>query len=221
MSVGMAGVAGTILAAYAGLLGERYLPYLLAAAFMSAPGGILMAKLIMPDEPAGADELTLKGGAASKSPEDEIDVHTFEEGERPGQHHHGGRSGRADRRQAGGCGRRDGAGVRRAGGAGQRHFGRHRRLVRSAGPVVPGDRRHALLAGDVPDRRSVERSGGCRRTVRHQDRPQRIRRLHRPRQCRGPRRGAERAQPGDLASRDALAQGSGPRRCTTWRRSAT
>lgn len=83
MSVGMAGVAGTILAAYAGLLGERYLPYLLAAAFMSAPGGILMAKLIMPDEPAGADELELKGGAARKAPEDEIDVHTFEEGERP------------------------------------------------------------------------------------------------------------------------------------------
>jgi CNT family concentrative nucleoside transporter len=83
MSVGMAGVAGTILAAYAGLLGERYLPYLLAAAFMSAPGGILMAKLIMPDEPSGADELALEGGAASKAPEDEIDVHTFEDGERP------------------------------------------------------------------------------------------------------------------------------------------
>ena len=28
MTVGMAGVAGTILAAYAGLLGEEYLPYL-------------------------------------------------------------------------------------------------------------------------------------------------------------------------------------------------
>ncbi len=83
MSVGMAGVAGTILAAYAGLLGERYLPYLLAAAFMSAPGGILMAKLIMPDEPVGADELALEGGAASKAPEDQIEVHTFEEGERP------------------------------------------------------------------------------------------------------------------------------------------
>ena len=83
MSVGMAGVAGTILAAYAGLLGERYLPYLLAAAFMSAPGGILMAKLIMPDEPAGADELALEGGTASKAPEDEIEVHTFEDGERP------------------------------------------------------------------------------------------------------------------------------------------
>jgi len=82
MSVGMAGVAGTILAAYAGLLGEKYLPYLLAAAFMSAPGGILMAKLIMPDEPAGPEELELRGGA-SVAPEDDIEVHTFEEGERP------------------------------------------------------------------------------------------------------------------------------------------
>ena len=57
MTVGMAGVAGTILAAYAGLLGAKYLPFLLAAAFMSAPGGILMAKLIMPDEPAAPGEL--------------------------------------------------------------------------------------------------------------------------------------------------------------------
>jgi CNT family concentrative nucleoside transporter len=82
MSVGMAGVAGTILAAYAGLLGPEYLPFLLAAAFMSAPGGILMAKLIMPDEPPAADELALKGGAVV-APEDEIEVDTFEEGERP------------------------------------------------------------------------------------------------------------------------------------------
>jgi CNT family concentrative nucleoside transporter len=49
MTVGMAGVAGTILAAYASM-GIR-IDYLVAAAFMSAPGGILMAKLIMPDEP--------------------------------------------------------------------------------------------------------------------------------------------------------------------------
>ena len=80
MVVGMAGVAGTILAAYASLLGEQYLPYLLAAAFMSAPGGILMAKLIMPDDIAAPGELPLSGGAE----EDQIDVaETFEEGERP------------------------------------------------------------------------------------------------------------------------------------------
>jgi concentrative nucleoside transporter, CNT family len=47
MTVGLAGVAGTILAAYASQ-GIR-IDYLLAASFMSAPGGILMAKLIMPD----------------------------------------------------------------------------------------------------------------------------------------------------------------------------
>ena len=80
MTVGMAGVAGTILAAYASLLGEQYLPYLLAASFMSAPGGILMAKLIMPDDIAAPGELPLSGG----SDEDQVDVaETFEEGERP------------------------------------------------------------------------------------------------------------------------------------------
>ncbi len=53
MASGMAGVAGTILAAYAAM-GIR-IDYLLAASFMSAPGGILMAKIIMPDNPADAD----------------------------------------------------------------------------------------------------------------------------------------------------------------------
>ncbi|HVI06027.1 MAG TPA: nucleoside transporter C-terminal domain-containing protein, partial [Sphingomicrobium sp.] len=74
MCVGMAGVAGTILAAYASLLGAQYLPYLLAAAFMSAPGGILMAKMIMPDDPDDTD-------AAEDS---KVDVaETFEEGVKP------------------------------------------------------------------------------------------------------------------------------------------
>ena len=81
MCVGMAGVAGTILAAYASLLGERYLPYLLAAAFMSAPGGILMAKMIMPDDLPGSGELPLEGGNVD---DDQVDVaETFEEGEQP------------------------------------------------------------------------------------------------------------------------------------------
>jgi CNT family concentrative nucleoside transporter len=82
MSVGMAGVAGTILAAYASLLGEAYLPYLLAAAFMSAPGGILMAKMIMPDEPPAEGELALEG-AVAVALEDDIEIHGFEEGEQP------------------------------------------------------------------------------------------------------------------------------------------
>ncbi|MEO6361359.1 MAG: nucleoside transporter C-terminal domain-containing protein, partial [Sphingomicrobium sp.] len=81
MTVGMAGVAGTILAAYASLLGPQYLPYLLAAAFMSAPGGILMAKMIMPDDLPPKDQLPLEGGSAS---DDQVQVaETFEEGERP------------------------------------------------------------------------------------------------------------------------------------------
>ena len=79
MTVGMAGVAGTILAAYASLLGASYLPYLLAAAFMSAPGGILMAKLLMPDAAAAPGELALKGGTG----EAPVEVHGFEDGEQP------------------------------------------------------------------------------------------------------------------------------------------
>ena len=98
MTVGMAGVAGTILAAYASLLGAQYLPFLLAAAFMSAPGGILMAKIMMPDQaaPREPEQIELPAtrisgqGPAALLPEghpglpDEIDVaETFEEGERP------------------------------------------------------------------------------------------------------------------------------------------
>ncbi|MES2754356.1 MAG: nucleoside transporter C-terminal domain-containing protein, partial [Pseudomonadota bacterium] len=49
MTSGMAGVAGTILAAYASM--GISIEYLLAASFMAAPGGILMAKIIMPDRP--------------------------------------------------------------------------------------------------------------------------------------------------------------------------
>ena len=105
MSVGMAGVAGTILAAYASFIGSESVPFLLAAAFMSAPGGILMAKIIMPDDESelarGAAELSgvepevvdlpaarisaegpgalVEGG---KAPEVEV-AETFEEGHKP------------------------------------------------------------------------------------------------------------------------------------------
>lgn len=68
MTVGMAGVAGTILAAYASLLGPQSLPYLLAASFMAAPGGLLMAKIMMPDDVLPKDgELPLE-----PAPEDEV-----------------------------------------------------------------------------------------------------------------------------------------------------
>ncbi|MGQ0559141.1 MAG: NupC/NupG family nucleoside CNT transporter [Sphingosinicella sp.] len=61
MAVGMAGVAGTILAAYAALLGSQALPFLLAASFMAAPGGLLMAKIMMPDEKGEAKEPDVVG----------------------------------------------------------------------------------------------------------------------------------------------------------------
>ena len=82
MTVGMAGVAGTILAAYASLLGPQALPYLLAAAFMSAPGGILMAKIMMPDEPVRQEALPLDAATAPADGKVEL-AETFEEGERP------------------------------------------------------------------------------------------------------------------------------------------
>src|SRR3954463_2135172 len=81
MTVGMAGVAGTILLAYAQLLGPQALPFLLAAAFMSAPGGILMAKIMSPAEPR-SDELPLED--PNRVAEQNIEVaETFEEGEKP------------------------------------------------------------------------------------------------------------------------------------------
>jgi CNT family concentrative nucleoside transporter len=96
MVVGMAGVAGTILAAYASLLGEQYLPFLLAAAFMSAPGGILMAKILMPDArddvSSTASASLVEAGppteaeavAAAGPPAETVDIaETFEEGEKP------------------------------------------------------------------------------------------------------------------------------------------
>ena len=106
MSVGMAGVAGTILAAYASFIGAEAVPFLLAAAFMSAPGGILMAKIIMPDDDsvlardaaqmAGVDpegeivlpktRISAEGPAAltegGKAHEVEV-AETFEEGHKP------------------------------------------------------------------------------------------------------------------------------------------
>lgn len=48
MVSGLASIAGTVLAGYV-LMGAE-LQYLLAAAFMAAPGGLLMAKIIMPDD---------------------------------------------------------------------------------------------------------------------------------------------------------------------------
>ncbi|MDP8917030.1 MAG: NupC/NupG family nucleoside CNT transporter [Pseudomonadota bacterium] len=68
MVTGMAGVAGSILAAYA-QMGVR-IEYLLAAAFMSAPGGLLMAKLLMPDPAAPASAEAAPGEPGAAEPEE-------------------------------------------------------------------------------------------------------------------------------------------------------
>ncbi|WP_421270400.1 NupC/NupG family nucleoside CNT transporter [Aeromonas taiwanensis] len=48
MTCGMASVAGSVLGGYAGLGVD--LKYLIAASFMAAPGGLLMAKLLVPEQ---------------------------------------------------------------------------------------------------------------------------------------------------------------------------
>ncbi|MEO0613579.1 MAG: nucleoside transporter C-terminal domain-containing protein, partial [Pseudomonadota bacterium] len=67
MVSGLASVAGTVLAAYAGI-GIK-LEYLLAASIMAAPGGLLMAKIIMPDGPdADENALPVRAILKEKSP---------------------------------------------------------------------------------------------------------------------------------------------------------
>lgn len=62
MVSGVSSIAGTVLAGYV-MMGAD-IQYLLAAAFMAAPGGLLMAKIIMPDEkyvpPSGHEKLKME-----------------------------------------------------------------------------------------------------------------------------------------------------------------
>lgn len=80
MTTGMASVSGSVLAAYAQMGID--INYLLAASFMSAPGGLLMAKIIMPDDkPAARTPATLE--AAGDGPQDSVgekasDAETYE-----------------------------------------------------------------------------------------------------------------------------------------------
>ncbi|MEP1448129.1 MAG: NupC/NupG family nucleoside CNT transporter [Paraglaciecola sp.] len=55
---GLASIAGSVMAGYAGMGVE--IKYLLAASFMAAPGGLLMAKIIIPETEKVKDELTAK-----------------------------------------------------------------------------------------------------------------------------------------------------------------
>jgi CNT family concentrative nucleoside transporter len=53
---GLASIAGSVMAGYAGMGVE--IKYLLAASFMAAPGGLLMAKIIIPETEIAKNELT-------------------------------------------------------------------------------------------------------------------------------------------------------------------
>lgn len=55
---GLASIAGSVMAGYAGMGVE--IKYLLAASFMAAPGGLLMAKIIIPETEKVKDVLTAK-----------------------------------------------------------------------------------------------------------------------------------------------------------------
>ena len=72
---GMATVAGSVLAGYASLGVE--LKYLIAASFMAAPGGLLMAKLIMPETESETDiekNITTVNESETDTPENIIDA---------------------------------------------------------------------------------------------------------------------------------------------------
>ena len=70
---GLASVAGSVLAGYAGLGVE--LKYLVAASFMAAPGGLLMSKLIMPEtEPSKSAVEHVEEEAESDKPTNVIDA---------------------------------------------------------------------------------------------------------------------------------------------------
>lgn len=61
---GLASIAGSVMAGYAGMGVE--IKYLLAASFMAAPGGLLMAKIMMPETAQFKNELTELEGKDEK-----------------------------------------------------------------------------------------------------------------------------------------------------------
>ncbi|MCK5425773.1 MAG: NupC/NupG family nucleoside CNT transporter [Emcibacter sp.] len=69
MVSGLASISGTILAGYAAI--GVSMDFLIAASFMAAPGGLLMAKIIMPDPEPNVSDAHL------------LDVSGFDEGEMP------------------------------------------------------------------------------------------------------------------------------------------
>lgn len=69
---GLASVAGSVLAGYASLGIE--LKYLVAASFMAAPGGLLMAKLIVPETQKAKENLSIDDEEQEEKPANVIDA---------------------------------------------------------------------------------------------------------------------------------------------------
>jgi CNT family concentrative nucleoside transporter len=67
MTTGMASVAGSVLVAYVGMLGAEYAGHLATASLLSAPAGLLLAKVIVPETDAP------ETATASHSP---IEIHS-------------------------------------------------------------------------------------------------------------------------------------------------
>lgn len=70
LSAGMAGVAGTVMALYAGIVGPRVpeaLGHILAASFISAPAAIIFAAIMVPPtgKPTGGDDILLPADGSS------------------------------------------------------------------------------------------------------------------------------------------------------------
>lgn len=73
MSGGLASVAGSILGGYAQM--GVPLPYLIAASFMAAPGGLLFAKLLMPEtETVRTDGTLAEDGSEDEAPANILDA---------------------------------------------------------------------------------------------------------------------------------------------------
>ena len=198
---GLSTVAGSVLVGYS-LLGAR-LDYLIAASFMAAPGALLMAKIILPEERAADDEAeTGDDGSDGESAEgrewasaDEILRAEKEAAESKGPADDGMRARNVIDAAANGAA--DGLQLAATIGAMLLAFislialvnlgiGGDRRLVRRRRPDHRGDPRLRLRAADVGHRGAVGRGGRGRQLRGPEGRGQRVRRLRQPR--RGDRR---------------------------------
>ena len=127
MTTGMATVAGSVMVAYAGMLGADYAGHLLTASFLAAPGGLLLAKVMIPETGT-----PLTAGSRGADIEDAAVERVRRGGERRDR-------GAAARRLRG----RDADRVRRAGRARQRRARGARRSRRDREPELPGHPRAA------------------------------------------------------------------------------